>query len=75
MSAFRYDQASAQVKGLGNQASLVSAEAKAESKMAENMLKGIASMEQSIPSSLKVAANPRFSGGLFQKLRPPVQHL
>lgn len=57
MSVFRYDQTSAQVKGLENQASRVSTEARSESKMAENMLKGIASMEQSIPSSLKVTAN------------------
>lgn len=68
MSVFRYDQTSAQVKGLENQASRVSAEAKDESKMAENMLKGIASMEQSIPSSLKVTANSRFSQDLLQKL-------
>ncbi|XP_026230068.1 laminin subunit gamma-2 [Anabas testudineus] len=48
-----YDETSAQVKGLENQAIRVSTEARGESTMAGNMLKDIVSMEQSIPSSLK----------------------
>lgn len=42
------------MKGLENQAIRVSTEARGESTMAGNMLKDIVSMEQSIPSSLKV---------------------
>lgn len=53
---FRYDQASAQVKGLENQATQLSSEARDESKMADSMLKDITNMERGIPSSLKVAA-------------------
>ncbi|KAA8589204.1 hypothetical protein FQN60_010549, partial [Etheostoma spectabile] len=48
-----YDQHSAQVKGLENQATRLSTEAGDESKMADGMLKDIANMERSIPSSLK----------------------
>ncbi|KAF3698526.1 Laminin subunit gamma-2 [Channa argus] len=48
-----YDLTSAQVKGLENQASRVSSDARGESKMADGMLKDIASMERSIPSDLK----------------------
>ncbi|KAK2822902.1 hypothetical protein Q5P01_022967 [Channa striata] len=48
-----YELTSAQVKGLENQASRVSGDARAESKMADGMLKDIASMERSIPSDLK----------------------
>lgn len=53
---FRYDQASAQAKGLENQATRLSSEARDESKMADSMLKDITNMERGIPSSLKVAA-------------------
>lgn len=52
---FRYDEASAQVKGLENQAIQLSGEARDESKMAAVMLKDITNMERGIPSSLKVA--------------------
>ncbi|XP_034743237.1 laminin subunit gamma-2 isoform X1 [Etheostoma cragini] len=48
-----YDKHSAQVKGLENQATRLSTEAGDESKMADGMLKDIANMERSIPSSLK----------------------
>ncbi|XP_049930403.1 laminin subunit gamma-2 [Epinephelus moara] len=48
-----YDKTSAQVKGLENQAIRLSGEAKDESKMADGMLKGIASMEQNLPSALQ----------------------
>lgn len=51
---FRYDQTSAQVKGLENRAIRLSGEARGESKMADGMLTDIASMERDIPSSLKV---------------------
>lgn len=53
---FRYDQASAQAKGLENQATRLSSEARDESNMADNMLKDISNIEQFIPSSLKVVA-------------------
>lgn len=53
---FRYDQTSAQVKGLENQATHLSGEARGESKMADRMLKDITNMERGIPSSLKVTA-------------------
>lgn len=58
---FRYDQTSARVKGFENQASRLSGEARDESKMADGMLKDIASMERGIPPSLKV------TGGLNLK--------
>ncbi|XP_074505941.1 laminin subunit gamma-2 [Sebastes fasciatus] len=48
-----YDKTSAQVKGLENQATRLSGEARDESKMADGMLKDIAAMERNIPSSLK----------------------
>ncbi|XP_040911632.1 laminin subunit gamma-2 [Toxotes jaculatrix] len=48
-----YDQTSAQVKGLENQAIRLSSEARDESKMADGMLKNIANMERNIPTSLK----------------------
>ncbi|KAM7379867.1 hypothetical protein PAMP_005384 [Pampus punctatissimus] len=48
-----YDQTSAQVKGFENQATRLSNEARDESKMADSMLKAIATMEQNIPSSMK----------------------
>ncbi|XP_026169484.1 laminin subunit gamma-2 [Mastacembelus armatus] len=48
-----YDQTSARVKGLENQAIQLSGEARAESKMADGMLKNIGNMERSIPWSLK----------------------
>ncbi|XP_056266481.1 laminin subunit gamma-2 [Pseudoliparis swirei] len=48
-----YDKASAQVKGLGNQATRVSDEARDESTTADGMMKDIASMLRNIPSSLK----------------------
>ncbi|KAM7399987.1 hypothetical protein PAMA_004603 [Pampus argenteus] len=48
-----YDQTSTQVKGFENQAIRLSSEARDESKMADSMLKAIATMEQDIPSSLK----------------------
>nr|XP_046265365.1 laminin subunit gamma-2 [Scatophagus argus] len=61
-----YDQTSAQVKALENQGTRLSSEARAESKMAEGMLKDIASMERDIPSSLKEEVDAMFSrlGGL-----------
>lgn len=49
------------MKGLENQASRLSGEARDESKMADGMLKDIASMERGIPPSLKV------TGGLNLK--------
>uniref|UniRef100_A0A3P8S9W4 Laminin subunit gamma 2 n=1 Tax=Amphiprion percula TaxID=161767 RepID=A0A3P8S9W4_AMPPE len=49
-----YDQTSAQVKGLEDQATRLSGEAKDESKMAAGMLKDITSMERNIPSPMKV---------------------
>lgn len=52
----RYDQTAAQAKGLENQATRLSGEAKDESKMADGMLKDIADMERDIPSSLKVTS-------------------
>uniref|UniRef100_A0A3Q1EC02 Laminin, gamma 2 n=1 Tax=Acanthochromis polyacanthus TaxID=80966 RepID=A0A3Q1EC02_9TELE len=52
----RYDQTSAQVKGLEDQATRLSGEAKGESKMAAGMLKDIASMERNIPSPMKMDA-------------------
>ncbi|XP_035526875.1 laminin subunit gamma-2 [Morone saxatilis] len=63
-----YDQTSAQVKGLENQATRLSSEARDESKMADGMLKDIANMERGIPSSLKEGANAMVSrlGGLQQ---------
>ncbi|XP_029381415.1 laminin subunit gamma-2 isoform X1 [Echeneis naucrates] len=48
-----YDQTSAQVKAMENQAIRLSSEARDESKMADGMLKNIASMERNIPGSLK----------------------
>ncbi|XP_054870473.1 laminin subunit gamma-2 [Amphiprion ocellaris] len=48
-----YDQTSAQVKGLEDQATRLSSEAKDESKMAAGMLKDITSMERNIPSPMK----------------------
>ncbi|XP_035025549.1 laminin subunit gamma-2 [Hippoglossus stenolepis] len=48
-----FDQASARVKGLEDHAIRLSGEAKDESKMADGMLKNIASMERNIPTSLK----------------------
>ncbi|XP_059201303.1 laminin subunit gamma-2 [Centropristis striata] len=48
-----YDKTSAQVKGLENQATRLSAEAKDESKRADGMLKDIASLEGNIPTPLK----------------------
>ncbi|XP_036940529.1 laminin subunit gamma-2 [Acanthopagrus latus] len=61
-----YDQTSARVKGLENQASRLSSEARDESKMADSMLKDIANMERGIPQSLKEAADTMLSksGGL-----------
>lgn len=44
------------MKGLENQATQLSSEARDESKMADSMLKDITNMERGIPSSLKVAA-------------------
>ncbi|XP_028988599.1 laminin subunit gamma-2 isoform X2 [Betta splendens] len=58
-----YDQTSAQVKGLEKQATLVSSEAKGESRMAENMLKDLVSMERSLPSALTDTA-----GGMAARL-------
>uniref|UniRef100_UPI0037E831B8 laminin subunit gamma-2 isoform X2 n=1 Tax=Semicossyphus pulcher TaxID=241346 RepID=UPI0037E831B8 len=49
----KYDQTSARVKGLENQAIRLSGDAKGESKMAEGMLKDISNMERGIPPSLK----------------------
>ncbi|XP_060940860.1 laminin subunit gamma-2 [Limanda limanda] len=48
-----FDQASARVKGLEDQAVRVGGEAKEESKMADGMLKAIANMERNIPTPLK----------------------
>ncbi|KAM9844838.1 laminin subunit gamma-2 [Aulostomus maculatus] len=49
----KYDQTSALVKGLENQATHLSSEARDESKMADGMLKDLASMGQNLPVSLK----------------------
>lgn len=49
----RYDQTSARVKTLENQATRLSAEAKDQSKMADDLLKDMLNMERNIPSSLK----------------------
>uniref|UniRef100_A0A3B4ZY12 Laminin subunit gamma 2 n=1 Tax=Stegastes partitus TaxID=144197 RepID=A0A3B4ZY12_9TELE len=51
-----YDQTSARVKGLEDQAARLSGEAKDESKVAAGMLKGITSMERNIPSPMKADA-------------------
>lgn len=51
---FRYDRTSAQVRGLENQATQLSGEARVESEMADGMLKDIVTMERGLPSSLKV---------------------
>lgn len=61
-----YDQTSAQVKGLENQAARLSSEAKDESKMADGMLKDIGNIERSIPSTLKEGVDAMVSrlGGL-----------
>ncbi|XP_020514696.2 laminin subunit gamma-2 [Labrus bergylta] len=61
-----YDQTSAQVKGLENQAIRLSSSAKDESKMAEGMLKDISNMERGIPASLKDGVDAMVSrlGGL-----------
>ncbi|KAG7526661.1 hypothetical protein JOB18_043597 [Solea senegalensis] len=48
-----FDQTLARVKGLEDQAVHVSAEAKDESKMADDMYKNITNMERNIPMSLK----------------------
>lgn len=50
----RYEQASAQVRGLERQAGRLSSAAREESKMADSMLKDISNMERSVPLSLKV---------------------
>ncbi|CAJ1073098.1 laminin subunit gamma-2 [Xyrichtys novacula] len=57
----QYDQTSARVKGLENQASRLSGEAKDESKMAEGMLRDISNMERGIPASLKGAVDAMVS--------------
>lgn len=57
--ACRYDQTSAKVKAMENQAIRLSGEAKDESRMADGMLKSIATMEQNLPASLKVTAAVR----------------
>lgn len=62
------------MKGLENQATRLSGEARDESKMADGMLKDIANMERDIPSSLKVSATG--SGSSFpdlsvESLTPP----
>lgn len=69
MCAYRYDQTSARVKGLENQAIRLSGEARDESKMSEGMLKNIATMERNLPTSLKVRAAVRRQN-LFQKTVP-----
>ncbi|KAF1383164.1 hypothetical protein PFLUV_G00128460 [Perca fluviatilis] len=48
-----YDENSAAVKGLENQATRLSTEAGDESRMADGMLKDIADLERSVPPSLK----------------------
>ncbi|XP_076600718.1 laminin subunit gamma-2 [Chaetodon auriga] len=65
-----YDQTSAQVKGLENQAIRLSGEAKDETKMADGMLKDIANMERGIPSSLKEGVDAMVSrlGDLKEKV-------
>lgn len=50
----RYEQASAKVRGLEEQAGHLSSAARKESKMADSMLKDIGDMERSVPPSLKV---------------------
>ncbi|XP_008273912.1 laminin subunit gamma-2 [Stegastes partitus] len=56
-----YDQTSARVKGLEDQAARLSGEAKDESKVAAGMLKGITSMERNIPSPMKEEADAMVS--------------
>ncbi|XP_068457437.1 laminin subunit gamma-2 [Clinocottus analis] len=48
-----YEKASAQVKGLEDQATRLGGEARGESSMADGMLKDIAALERNVPSSLK----------------------
>lgn len=52
----RYDQTSAQVKGLENRAGSLSSDARRENTLANIMLKDIPDLEQKIPSGLKVMA-------------------
>lgn len=61
----RYDQTSAQVKALENQAVRVSAEATDESKMADSMLKDIARLQRDIPSGLAVTAADTITAALI----------
>ncbi|XP_028283140.1 laminin subunit gamma-2 [Parambassis ranga] len=56
-----YDQTSAQVKALENQAVRVSGEARDESKMADSMLKDIARLQRDIPSGLAEAVDAMVS--------------
>lgn len=51
---FRYDQTSAQVKNLENRAQHLSGEAREETTVATNMLKDVTTLEQDLPSALKV---------------------
>ncbi|KAM6989831.1 laminin subunit gamma-2 [Tautogolabrus adspersus] len=69
----KYDQTSAQVKGLENQAIRLSSNAKDESKMAEGMLKDISNMERGIPASLKEGVDAMVSrlGGLKKAVDIP----
>lgn len=57
----KYDQTSALVKGLENQATRLSNEAKEESKMAEGMLRDIGNMERALPVSLKEGVDTMLS--------------
>lgn len=53
---FRYDQTTARVKTLEDQAPRLSGEARDESTEANAMLKDISKLEQELPSTLKVRA-------------------
>lgn len=56
MFVFRYDQTSAQVKALEDQAQRLSSEARDEATEATTMLRDISKLEQELPSALKVRA-------------------
>ncbi|KAK9538314.1 hypothetical protein VZT92_003497 [Zoarces viviparus] len=72
-----YDKTSGQVKGLENQATRLSGEAKDESNMADGMLKDIAKLEQTIPSSLKGQVDAMVSrlGGVKKEVDKDISDL
>lgn len=62
MVLLRYEQASAQVRGLKKEAGKLSSAAKVESRTAGEALKDIANMERSVPPSLKVVPRHLVTG-------------